>query len=78
MLRLPSDQTFFGLTPEYDRLVMDQCFDLGFHSQSCFTFDTAYDLPVPLRSYFYAKLSAILKARQEAGEAAMSKSKGRR
>lgn len=57
---------------------MDQCFDLGFHSQGCFTFDTAYDLPVPLRSYFYAKLSAILKARQEAEEAAMSKSKGRR
>ncbi len=56
---------------------MDQCFDLGFHSEGAFTFLAAYELPVNLRSYFYAKLRMILEERAKAHEEANKKAKGK-
>lgn len=79
MERLPSDQTFFGLTPEYDQRIMDQIFDLTFYGQGGFNFTELYQMPVNLRSYYYAKLAKILEERQKAAEAQSQKNqKGRR
>jgi hypothetical protein len=55
---------------------MDQCFDLGFYSQGAFNFETAYNLPVNLRSYFFVKLWRILEERNKAIEEANKKGKG--
>lgn len=56
---------------------MDQCFDLGFHSEGAFTFNSAYELPVNLRSYFYAKLRRILEEREKANQDVLNKNKGK-
>ena len=76
-VRLPSDQTFFGLTPEYDKLVMDQCWELGYYGEGSLTMTEAYNLPINVRSYYYAKLVATKKAEAEAIEKAQ-KEQGRR
>jgi hypothetical protein len=56
---------------------MDQIFDLSFHGQGGFPFEQVYQMPVNVRSYYYAKLAGILKERAEQMEAAQ-KNKGRR
>jgi hypothetical protein len=66
---LPSDQTFFGLTFDYDQRVMDQVFDLIYYSKGGFTFTELYEMPVNLRSYYYVKLAQTLE-----NEAAAQKS----
>ena len=73
---LPSDHHFFGLTPEYDQKIMDQCFDLGYYSKGSFTFDSAYQLPVNLRSYFWVKLWQKLEEENKAIENAQKQGKG--
>ena len=35
---------------------MDQCFELGYYSNGAFSMMDAYELPVNVRSYYYAKL----------------------
>ena len=69
-VQLQSDLTFFGLTSDYDQRVMDQIFDLVYHGH--FAFEDAYNLPVNIRSYYYAKL---VKLKNDEVEAANKKNK---
>ncbi len=55
---------------------MDQIFDLSFHGQGGFPFEQVYNLPVNVRSYYYAKLAGILEERARMAEEANKK--GRR
>lgn len=61
--------TFFGLTSDYDNRVMDQIFDMMKHCGGFGAFDTIYNMPVNIRSYYYYKLAKSIdeeNARQEA------------
>lgn len=78
MLRLPSDQAFFGLTSEYDRVVMDQVFDLSYYTKGGFPFEQVYNMPVNVRSYYYAKLVGVKEAEAAAAEKAQQENKGKR
>lgn len=44
---------------------MDQIFDLSFYGQGGFPFEQVYQMPVNVRSYYYAKLAGIMKERAE-------------
>ena len=68
VLQLPSDWTFFGLTFEYNQRVYDQIFDLSFYGQGGLPYDDVYNMPVNLRSYYYAKLVDIMEARRKEQE----------
>ena len=64
-MTLPSDSTFFGLNFEYQRVVYDQIFELIYHSNGGFDFESLFNMPVNLRSYYYLKLVALKKEEQE-------------
>lgn len=78
VLQLPSDWTFFGLTFEYNQRVYDQIFDLAFYGQGGFTYNDVYHMPVNLRSYYYAKISDIMRMRFEENEKAKEVGRVRR
>lgn len=56
---------------------MDQCWELGYYGEGSLTMTEAYNLPINVRSYYYAKLVATKKAEAEAIEKAQ-KEQGRR
>lgn len=68
VLTLPSDWTFFGLTFEYNQRVYDQIYELSFYGQGGFPYEDVYNMPVNLRSYYYAKLADIMEARNKEAE----------
>ena len=70
VLTLPSDSTFFGLTFEYNQRVYDQIFDISFYGQGGMTYSEVFEMPVNLRSYYYAKLAGIMEARRKEADAA--------
>lgn len=57
--------TFFGLTPDYKKIVLDEILLLCYHSQGGFTHDEVYDMPIRYRRYYLQKLSDILEKQQE-------------
>lgn len=57
---------------------MDQVFDLSYYTHGGFPFEQVYNMPVNVRSYYYAKLVAIKEAEAEAAEKAQKQNKGRR
>lgn len=63
----------FGLTPEYHENVYEEFFFLKYHGG--WSFAEAYNLPIPLRSWFVKRLVKQLKDEQEAQEQAMRKSR---
>lgn len=65
---MPSNHTFFGLTPEYDQTMMDQIFDLSYYSNGGLTFEQIYNMPVNVRSYYYMKLLRTKEAEAKAAE----------
>lgn len=44
---------------------MDQVFELAYYGQGGFTFEQVYNMPVNVRSYYYAKLAGIMKERAD-------------
>ena len=73
VLQLASDWTFFGLTFSYNQRVYDQIFELAFYGEGGFSYDEVYNMPVNLRSYYYAKLADIMEARHKKAEEAKNK-----
>jgi hypothetical protein len=57
--------SFFGLTPEYKRIRLDQCLELGYYSEGAFSFESAYNLPIAWRIYAYNWLADKKKKEQE-------------
>ena len=77
---LPSDSTFFGLTPDYNQRVHEQIFELCYYGNG-FTHSEVYKMPVNTRSFYYVKLARVLEQKKSAEEAAVAKSqqnKGKR
>ena len=75
MFRLPSDWTFFGLTPRYKVQVTEQIFDLVFHSKGAFSYTEATNLPIYLRVFYIKRLQKHFKEQKKEHDKAMKKSK---
>jgi hypothetical protein len=56
---------FFGLTPEYKKIILDEVFLLCYHSQGGFTHDQVYNMPIRYRQYYLQKLSELVEKQQE-------------
>jgi hypothetical protein len=57
--------TFFGLTPDYKKVILDEIILLCYHSQGGFTHDEVYDMPIRYRRYYLQKLSEMAEKQQE-------------
>jgi hypothetical protein len=60
---------------EYNINVFDQIFDLVYYSEGGFDYNSVYDMPVNLRSYYYRKLDDIIKKKNAEIEKANQKRK---
>jgi hypothetical protein len=50
---------------------------MTFYGQGGMTYDEVFNMPVNLRSYYYAKLADIMEARRKEAESQSNKMKGR-
>lgn len=53
------DQTFFGLKPTDRVYLHEQIFDLIWHGEGRWDWDTIYNMPVHLRKFYIKKLNKI-------------------
>ena len=56
---------FFGLTPEYKKVILDEVFLLCYNSQGGFTHDQVYNMPIRYRQYYLQKLAELIEKQQE-------------
>jgi len=56
---------FFGLTPEYKKIILDEIFTLCYHSNGGFTHDEAYNMPIRYRHYYIHKINETHQHQQE-------------
>jgi len=57
--------TFFGLTPEYKKIILDEIFYLCYNSQGGFSHDEVYNMPIRYRRYYIQKLNENHEKQQE-------------
>ncbi len=74
MVQLPSDWTFFGLTPSYKVHLHDQVFDLVYHGKG-FTHYEVYNMPVYLRHFYVRKIQHIYAEEKKANDKATRSAK---
>ena len=78
---LPSDWTFFGLTPTYKVYLQESIFDLVYHSNGGFSYQDVYHMPVYLRIFYIKRLQKLFDKQKKEHDKAMrqakSKSSGR-
>lgn len=48
----------------------DQIFEMSYYGQGGFPYDAVVEMPVNVRSYYYAKLADIMEARKQEAEKA--------
>lgn len=65
---LPSDWTFFGLTPKYKIQLHDEVFDLVYYGKGGFSWNDVYNLPIFLRHHYLGRIQKILKDKSDAIE----------
>ena len=63
-----SESTFFGLTPEYRLTLHRQIFDLVYHGNGGFTWDSVYDMPVWLRIFYIQRINELNDAQRKEHE----------
>ena len=69
--RLPSDWTFFGLTPKYRVQFQSYIFDLIYHSNGGFSYQDVYHMPVYLRQFYIQKLNKMFTDQKKEAEKQM-------
>jgi hypothetical protein len=57
--------TFFGLTPSYKKILLEEIFLLCYHSQGGFTHDEVYNMPIRYRHFYLHKLNETVTKQQE-------------
>jgi hypothetical protein len=62
--------SFFGLTPQYRKLIFDQVHDLVFHGGGGFQYYDVYNMPIWLRRFHIRKISEHNKEHNEEMERA--------
>jgi hypothetical protein len=72
---LPSDWTFFGLTPKYKVFKQEQIFDLVHYSNGGFTYKDVYHMPVYLRTFYIKRLQKIFDNQKKEHDKAARKAK---
>lgn len=64
----PLEQTFFGFKPE-DRIALhENIFNLIWHGEGRWDWDTIYTMPIFLRKFYIKQINAILETRQAAAD----------
>jgi hypothetical protein len=62
------DQTFFGFKPE-DRISLhENIFNLIWHGEGRWDWDTIYNMPLFLRKFYIKQINAILETKEAANE----------
>ena len=74
---LPSDWTFFGLTPRYKVYKQEQIFDLVYFGKGGFSYTEIYNMPVYLRTFYIKRLESIHAEQKKEHEKAMKQAKSR-
>jgi len=59
---------FFGLTPEYKKIVLDEIFLLCYHGNGGWTHDEVYNMPIRYRHFYLHKISETVEKQNEAIE----------
>lgn len=59
------DQTFFGFKPEDRVSLHDNIFNLIWHGEGRWDWDTIYDMPIFLRRHWVKRINKILEERTE-------------
>lgn len=57
--------TFFGLTPAYKKILLEEIFLLCYHGNGGWTHDEAYNLPIRYRHYYIQKIAETAQKQQE-------------
>lgn len=58
--------TFFGLTPAYKNVILDEIHTLCYFGQGGFTHDEVYNMPIRYRHYHLKKISEYIEKQNEA------------
>jgi hypothetical protein len=62
------EQTFFGFNPSDRVQLHDNIFNLIWHGEGRWDWDTIYHMPIFLRRFYIKKVNKILQEREEARE----------
>lgn len=57
--------TFFGLTPEYKKIILDEIFILCYGSHGGYTHDEVYNMPIRYRRYYIQRLHESIEQQNE-------------
>lgn len=57
--------TFFGLTPTYKKILLEEIFLLCYHGNGGWTHEEVYNLPIRYRQYYIQKISETVQKHQE-------------
>jgi hypothetical protein len=66
-------QTFFGLNPSDRQRLHENIFNLIWHGEGRWDWDTIYNMPIFLRSFWTKKVNFLLEQREEHFKKARSK-----
>ena len=64
---------FFGLTPQYRKIIFDQVHDLVFHGGGGFQYYDVYNMPIWLRTFHSQKISDFNKKQNDESEKAQKR-----
>jgi hypothetical protein len=56
---------FFGLTPSYKKILLDEIFALCYHGQGGFTHEEVYNMPIRYRHFYLKKIQENHEKQQE-------------
>jgi len=71
-------QTFFGFKPE-DRIILhESIFNLIWHGEGRWDWDTIYNMPIFLRRFYVTRINTILEDRLAAQKQRMEQNKNKR
>ena len=75
---LPSDSTFFGLTPRYKLDVEGQIHDLAFHSKGAFSYTEIRSMPIFIRTFHVDRLVKYFEKKKKLEDEELRKAKSSR
>jgi len=62
------DQTFFGFSPKDKIILHENLFNLIWFGEGRWSWETVYNLPIPIRKLWIKKVNEILDAKQAAAQ----------
>ena len=62
------DQTFFGFNPQYRVQLHENIFNLLWHGEGRWDWDTIYNMPIFLRKFYIKRVNSIIQERIDRAE----------